>query len=514
LLVALALGLLGDGLLRTTPWGINVGLWIVLLLLSLFAGITADRSRSRPASPVTLAAALLFAAGFAWRDSPALRGLDLLGLGVSAGLLLWQRWGGHLGRAGFLDCTEGLAQAGAHTVVGLPILLARDIDWSEVKPTGALRQTPAVLAGLALSLPLLLIFGGLFVAADAAYRRLVHDILQFDFVTWMSHGALFGAITWGTAGFLRGATLMHDSPPRLPRPRRFGGLGPIEAGTVLATLNLLFLTFVMVQFRYLFGGAQLVEQTLGVTYAEYAREGFFQLVTVAGLVLPLLWFLDWLHNPAKPRTTFRWLARMMIALLAVIMASALFRMRLYQREFGLTELRLYASAFMLALVVVLVWFCFTVLLGKRERFLGGALLTALVAVGLLHWLNPDAWIVRANARHAIHSGRPFDVPYAVRLSADALPALCAVLPELPPDAQADLRDRLKRRLSPGPSTDWRTWNWSRARAATALARGRATDFASPGREAGVKPVRHGGESPHQRYGGTGASARTFAGPGG
>ena len=51
----------------------------------------------------------------------------------------------------------------------------------------------------------------------------------------------------------------------------FLSLGIVEVGTVLGLLGLLFLAFVAVQVRYLFGGAERVVSTAGMTYAEYAR---------------------------------------------------------------------------------------------------------------------------------------------------------------------------------------------------------------------------------------------------
>ena len=470
LLAALGLGVVGDALLRATPWGVNLGLWILLLLTSVTVLAGAHATLRRPGNGLLTVAMLVFAGGFAWRDSAVLLSLDALGLAVSAGLLVWQCSGGRLGQAGFADCVGGIAGAAGHTVAGLPLLLAGDIEWSGGSRAGALRQGPAVIAGLALSLPLVILFGGLFVAADAAYRRMVTELLPLDLATWVSHLGTFGVITWIAAGYLRSVALRSEAPPRLPRERRFSGLGRVELCTVLGVLNLLFLTFVIVQFRYLFGGAARVEQTLGVTYSEYAREGFFQLVTVACLVLPLLWVLDWLRNPVEAPGRFRFLALTMIVLLGVIMASALHRMRLYQLEFGLTELRFHTTAFMLWLAGVLAWFAFTVLRGKRNRFVSGALAAALAVVLGLHLINPDAWIVRTNAGHAARSERSFDAEYAARLSADALPTLLAVLPGLPAETQAELRNHLAQRWNPPAKPAWRSWNWSRAKGADSLAR--------------------------------------------
>ena len=139
----------------------------------------------------------------------------------------------------------------------------------------------------------------------------------------------------------------------------------VPLATALGLLNLLFLLFVVVQLRYFFGGAALVEETSGLTFASYARQGFFELVTASALVLPILLGADHLvrgGTPAQVRV-FRQLGGLLLALLAVIMASALARMRLYTAAYGLSSDRLYATAFMILLIGVFAWFAWTTLRG-------------------------------------------------------------------------------------------------------------------------------------------------------
>src|SRR5207248_10267848 len=107
-------------------------------------------------------------------------------------------------------------------------------------------------------------------------------------------------------------------------------LGATEVAAALAVVDLLFLAFVLVQLRYLFGGQGLVETRVHLTYAQYARHGFFELVAVALLVLPLLLGADYLTRGAERRARLvRMLSVALVALVLVVMASALQRMRLY-----------------------------------------------------------------------------------------------------------------------------------------------------------------------------------------
>jgi hypothetical protein len=243
-------------------------------------------------------------------------------------------------------------------------------------------------------------------------------------------------------------------------------LGTLPAATALGLINLLFLLFVVVQLRYLFGGEAVVLETTGLTLAEYARSGFFELVTVSALVLPLILGADGLLRDADAagRRTFRQLAGLLLALLGIVMASALRRMHLYVAEFGLTEDRLYATAFMGYLAVLFAWFAWTVLRERRRRFAFGGMVQGLAVLAGLHVLNPDALIARVNLDRATQ-GERFDPWYlADQLSADAVPPLLQRVSSLPPDHACDLSRRLLRRWTASTPEDWRSWSWSRAQA--------------------------------------------------
>jgi hypothetical protein len=155
------------------------------------------------------------------------------------------------------------------------------------------------------------------------------------------------------------------------------------------------------------------------------------------------------------------LTGLLLVLLAFVMASALTRMRLYVAAYGLSATRLYATAFMVFLVGVFVWFAWTVLRGNRVRFAFGALMQGLVVLAGLHVLNPDAFIVRTNLNRA-NALVPFDARYAASLGADAVPALIDAFPRFEGTDRCVVVAKLIGRWD--KPIDWRTWNFSRARA--------------------------------------------------
>jgi hypothetical protein len=471
---ALLLGILGDALLRTGPWGINAFLWLTALAATVIA-LGWRQSALAGSARWLLVPVILFAAAFAWRDSPAVKMLNVLALLVTLSLILLRAQGSRILRAGLVEYALGSVIAGLNAALGLLPLLISEIQWRETLSDRVSKRTMAVARGLLLALPLLIVFGSLLGAADAVFEGIVRRVFHWNLSTLFSHAFLTVFFAWIVAGFLRGMLMGKErewvAGQRLPSV----SLGIIETTVVLGLLDLLFLLFVLVQFRYFFGGAALVEVVPGLTYAQYARRGFFELLAVAALALPLLLVTHWLlrkEHPAHERI-FRALAGALILLLFVIMTSACQRMRLYQSEYGLTEQRLYPTAFMGWLAVVFIWFMLTVLRGRRERFACGALVAGYLLIGVLHFLNPDALIVRVNAARAV-AGRSFDARYAGSLSADAVPESMASLPSLQPADRCVLATRLLRTWRPSQPSDWRTWGVARARAFAAVEKNRTS----------------------------------------
>ena len=455
LLAGVAIGLLGDHLMRAPAGpGLNVLIFFASLAVSIWFVTQRGNARVDQEAIVSVVVGLVFATGLAWRGSPVLRGLSVLSAATAfslPALHAGRRW---LRGSRVTDLFEAVGGSAIHSVFGTVQLFSQE-KWkaadSELTPGRGWTLARLLLRGVLLAVPLIVVFGALFMSADQVFSTIVTDIVRIDLDSLVSHMIGITVVAWLASGYLGG--FLTGTRIRVPGAGAAPGpsLGIVEVGTALALLDLLFLGFVIVQLRYLFGGSGLVEVTPGLTYAEYARQGFFQLVAATALVLPWLLAADWLlrEETGRSRLIFAGLGATQLSLLLVIVASALERMRVYQAVYGLTELRFFVTAFLIWLTVVMLWFAATVLLGKRGPFAFGALVSAFALVGALHVVNPDA-------------------AYLSSLSSDAVPELLQGLDGPPSEARCLVSRRLLHAWGLHQSVDWRSWNWSLMQARRAV----------------------------------------------
>ena len=305
-----------------------------------------------------------------------------------------------------------------------PFAAARGLRWlahgaAAMRRAGADGPKSRIAATTAIAAGLLVVFGALFASADAAFRELLGAVLPdlgAETVTrWVFLLPLMVAVI-SAAAYLWGApprTTDLDEPRYRP-VRRAEWLVPLTA------LVLLFGAFVAVQATVLFGGARHVLTTAGLTYAEYARAGFWQLLVVTGLTLLVLaGAVRWAPRAgARDRTLVRVLLGLLAGLTLLIVASALYRMNTYADAYGLTRLRVLVFACELWLGAV---FVLVLIAGIRLRapWLPRAVVAAgVVALLGLAALDPDRMV----AEHNLDRGT-VDAAYLADLSADAVPAL-------------------------------------------------------------------------------------------
>lgn len=486
--IALAAGLIGQALLVHAMPGVN----LTLLSLGLLATATMVAARGRRIDRLDLwlpAAAAAVLAGIAFRADPTLLVLDL-----AVGLAL-------LGATTAALAGMGVTRRSALAIGQLGVLVVAWCGLGILSLTAAARRPagdpgprlPAWLGplarGVAIAIPVVALFAGLFSSADEVFARLTDDLLgiHVDLGELPIRVSIAFLVAWIAAGLLAvAAGLPEPDEPVPPVPQSLGAaaarpapalprLGLTEALTVLVAVDLLFAVFVGLQVAYLFGGLDTLSIS-GMTYADYARRGFFELVAVTSLAGLLVAGLD----AVVVRRT-RWFvgAAVAVALLnTAILASAALRLRLYQDAYGWTELRFYVYAAIAWLAIGIV--VATVLLVRdRMRWLPHAMAVSAVAILVaLNVVGPqrhvaeqnvarllDPSLVPADGRHGL------DIGYAVDLGDEAIPALVAALPALTADERSQVEALLHERwlaLGAPEATAWPAWNLGRERAREAL----------------------------------------------
>ncbi|WP_433274881.1 DUF4153 domain-containing protein [Actinosynnema sp. CS-041913] len=337
--------------------------------------------------------------------------------------------------------------------VAVPLATIRGVPWlaKGLRANGA----PPMARPVVVTALLLVIFVPLLAGADAAFAGMLGAALPDGSVGQpIVLFLMVGVATVGACHLI--------ATPRTPEevsslPRTFARRDwVLPVGALVA----LFAAFVGVQVTALFGGDDYVLRTAGLTYAEYARRGFWQLLAVTVLTLGVI-AVTARFARVENDSDRRWLRGLLGALSVltlIIVASALARMWAYQQAYGFTVLRVLVATCELWLgVVYLLVLAAGVKL--RARWLARAVVgTGFAALIGLALLNPDRFIAERNIARW-QAGGPIDLGYLSLLSDDAVPAI-ATLPDGMRTCALQYR-KVK-------DDDWRSWNLARSEAREVL----------------------------------------------
>ena len=429
---AVSLGIAADWLFYDRPLGVSLLLFVILATGGLWWN--GRRENIIPAKRnLWLVLPLFFFAAMTFlRTNSTLTTLNVTAvIGLLAYLTFFYTAGRveNLGLLGYLLLP--LRVFGRSVALATPVIRPT-VKGVNMRENGRRRLFP-LLRGLLLAVPVLFIFTLLLTSADLIFADYVEELFSlniFDEIAeWLWRGLIILLLTALFAGGLALAlTRRADEEEQSGFERQLASLprqislGFIETSTVLVLVNMLFAAFVAIQFAYLFGGVVQVNEA-GYTFADYARRGFFELLTVAILTMLLVLGLNWLtRRESKGQIRFfNGLGSVLIGLVLVMLVSAWRRMALYEAAFGYTELRLIVYVCMAWLGVTLVWFLLTLWL-RPDRFAIGALLAVMGFVVTLNLINPDAFIAQQNLDRYVQMG-DLDAAYLASLSDDAVPQL-------------------------------------------------------------------------------------------
>ena len=337
---------------------------------------------------------------------------------------------------------------------------------------------PGLIRGLIIAVPIVLFFGSLLASADVVFNQKLIDFFDAhkisEYIQRLVLIIIFAYLLSGV--FLHSASKSMDEKVTEEKKSFIKPfLGFTESAVVLGSVITLFLIFVVVQFRYFFGG----ETNIGVegyTYSQYARRGFNELVTVAFFSLLMLVALSIItqRQNESQRRVYSLLNVAVVLLVMVILVSAYQRISLAIGWHGYSRLRLYPRIFLIWLGILLVAVAALEIIQGERYFAFAAVLAALGFAVTLTLVNVDAATVRLNVYRSWH-GRNLNVPHLASLSTDAIPALADVFlsHSLPTSTQEGVGAILAcyKYAEEAPhisAYDWRSFNYSSWQAHMAL----------------------------------------------
>ncbi|WP_410627175.1 DUF4173 domain-containing protein [Amycolatopsis sp. cmx-8-4] len=433
-------------------WRPGIG-WLLTGIAVVGAVVVADR-RAREGQDGT----------FTWRNAGwAALSLALLSMGAV-------RASGWL----FVLCVLGAVVSGSLALVGkrtvhtvlydmlaVPLEALRAVPWAgrglgkfTARRDGVARRIAlAVLAAAVL----VAVFVPLLASADAAFaalvRAMIPDLSVATVVRWCLVFVVAASVVAGACYFLAAP------PPRATADRPHRSKYGLEWTVPLVVLVLLFSVFVAVRLVALFGGTEYVLRTSGLTAAEYARGGFWQLCAVTVLTLAIVAAaLRWAPDVTRAdRLRQRVLLGALSGLSLVLVGSALSRMWTYQEAYGFTVLRLLVEVCELWFGAVFVLVIASLVKLRSTWLPRAAIGTAAAALLTLALLDPERLIADANLDRAA-AGKPLDHSYLGGFSTDVVPVVSARLAE-------PMRTCVLRRILADDTPDgWPAWNLSRATA--------------------------------------------------
>lgn len=431
---AVVAGVAADFALRRPPWNNLAG---TLLVLALLGGLAVSKTITSRTSRSLLALAAVFGVLLSVRTDPRLVAANCMVI-VALTLVATVRSGRLFDYRPFQalsDAVDVFVHAVSVGFEGPVELQARSARAAERRGDRPSLLGP-LLRGAALAIPIVLVLGLLLGSADAVFASFF-STGSVDAGGLIAHLALFVIGASVMAVLLRLSAAGESDPVSFDAP----GLGRIETLVVLVSMNVLFGLFSIAQVIAKTDSGDAVLEAAGLTYKEYARQGFFQLLWVAGITLMVLLTLRVMASGwRRDSRAFRALSLSSVGLIFVVVGVAFWRLQLYIGDDGLTPLRFYSSAFSLWVGVAFVLVAIRLLDVKADRaWMMSALFgSGVLALLALNIINPEAVIARNN----LAQNESSILWHIEKLSGDGEAVIAAGIDQLDPDVRQAVTDLL------------------------------------------------------------------------
>lgn len=307
-----------------------------------------------------------------------------------------------------------------------------------------------VLLGLAIAIIPTAIVTAL-LSYDSGFVAILKDLFRIDIATVISN--VFSVIFGIPVGmYIFGAYVSAadnkceqvcsaEGFKKAAKTTRF--VSQVTALVAVVPLLFLYVVFFISQWKYYVSGfvGVLPDET---TYAEYARDGFFQLCAVSVInffvIMALSVFMR--RNKNDDSTLLKILNIVFSLFTLVLISTAMAKMYLYINRFGLTPKRVYASWFMLVLTLVFVLVIIKQIF-KRFRLIPTAFFVTVVMFAVVSLLGTEEYIAKYNVdRYLNKTLTSVDVSALQELGDSSVPQLVRLVKAIDEKEGTSIKDSL------------------------------------------------------------------------
>jgi hypothetical protein len=326
--------------------------------------------------------------------------------------------------------------------------------------------SPELIRGALITLPILIIVILLLSSADSVFA----NIFSFNLPTLNISDELIGRTFFFLFILISllavSKYVLTGKLKPIEKSPEHTGAGHTEVTILTASLTAILGLFIAIQVVYLFGGRNIVLDQ-NITFAEYARKGFFELLAVSTIVYGVISVSSYFIKEKIALNKLNFIQLLLIVEVFVLIASALKRLALYQEEFGLTVSRILGYSVMLAIAVLFAFLAIKIYFKKSASWMLPIYGTvALATVFALNIINIESYVAKSNVDRFLN-GKKIDETYLFNLSTDATDAKIRYIES--EEVQIFFRKEIKNAdigyslgCSRDFSKDWREMTLSRA----------------------------------------------------
>ncbi len=284
----------------------------------------------------------------------------------------------------------------------------------------ARKKINAILLGILVAIPVVFIIILLLANADIIFLRFIENFyIDISIARWVRH--FIGFLVIALIGFISFYCIMASLRPE---EETFSSIkttsnkaNPLIMIPMEIVLALIYLVFCAIQFVYLLGHATLPD---GYTYANYAHEGFYQLLFVC---LINIFISSLVKSKFERHTLLSILTLIICGCTYILIFSSAYRMILYVQAYSLTFLRFFVLWFLIVLAISLS-ILIAGIVKEKINIAKSCLIAGTILYIVFAFIRPDYIIADYNLRASGEVFYCYDTDYIIyNLSMDAVPAL-------------------------------------------------------------------------------------------